>query len=395
MNTSLYLSLLILILISCARSSNNNIDEDSIAKIDLFSEPESELTLLSDVSTGIEYIALETKEESMLASIEKIKSCNNKIYIKTGNEEILSFDNAGKFLFKLDKTGRGPEEYLSIYDFDVSSDDKTLLILSNGKILVYDISDRGVYYAKSISLKTPHPSKIDMIAGTTSILMSVTPMTGNEPALSIVINTDGDTLLYKPNCYLSENKNKYNWAMVNECLHYDYEKSICFKEEFSDTVFSFNKELNVFKPRLIFDSHGKGFSPRVRYDSEYAKIHGTELYWVYSILETQRYVIYNYEHNKIRNKTIYDKSERKKYKIALKDAFIDDINGGPNVNPNFCSEGKVFYAIEALTLKNYIKTGDFLSKQVKNSREKEELKKLAESLEESDNPVLIELTLKK
>ena len=81
--------------------------------------------------------------------------------------------------------------------------------------------------------------------------------------------------------------------MINESLQYKFENNACFKEEFSDKVFFVNRETYEFQPRLIFDSHGKGFLPRVRYDTEYAKSNKCpDLYWVYLIIETSHNYLY-------------------------------------------------------------------------------------------------------
>ena len=69
--------------------------------------------------------------------------------------------NAIKFLFKLDKQGRGPEEYTYISDFDVSSDNKILTILTSGeKFLVYSITENGFAFRRSVSL----PSRSSLMA---------------------------------------------------------------------------------------------------------------------------------------------------------------------------------------------------------------------------------------
>ena len=55
----------------------------------------------------------------------------------------------GKFLFKIEKRGRGPEEYTYIVDFDVSSDNKILIILSRNKL--FDIRNfRNRFYFSEI-----------------------------------------------------------------------------------------------------------------------------------------------------------------------------------------------------------------------------------------------------
>lgn len=399
MRTNL-LIILMIVFCSCGRKGTNEAtNAGSVKVIDLLTEPKSEITRVSDIATDIDYVPLQTTENSLVDSITKIVTCDNKVYIRNGSDDIVCFNREGNFLFKLNKPGRGPGEYTYITDFDISSDNKILIVLSNGKILVFNNTGTEFIFKNSISLNplvptNSYPSKISMIQGTTIILLSVDPNKGSEKFLSILINTDGDTLYFKPNSYRFEKVDKTTRRMSNESLHYDFENKVCFKEEFSDTVFFVNRETNELQPRLIFDSHGKGFPPRVRYDSEYGKKYGNELYWVYLIAETSRYIIYTYEHNRTRNKIVYDKTADKKFKIALKDALEDDINGGPVIDPDFCCESKVYSSVNALTLKKYVAGERFNKTKVSDPERKIELKKLADSLNETDNPVLIIVTPK-
>ena len=123
--------LLIIIFCSCGgESTYKTANTDSVLVIDLLSEPESKVTKLSEFAEDVEYIPLQTTDSSLIGGVvNKIVTTDNSIYI-LNNNVILCFDIDGKFLFKLDKQGRGPEEYMYISDFDVSSDNKILTILS-------------------------------------------------------------------------------------------------------------------------------------------------------------------------------------------------------------------------------------------------------------------------
>jgi hypothetical protein len=404
------LIIFVIVFCSCGRkSTNETVTADSVLKIDLFSEPVSEITRVSDIATELTYIPLQTTENSLVKSITKILTSDNKIYIRNGNSDILCFDRKGKFLYKFNKTGRGPGEYNFIGDFDISSDNKILIVISDGNLLIYNITGEEFIFNKSINLmhlfqsnSQPYPSKISIIPGTANILLSIDPFTGSEQFLSILINIDGDSLYFKPNHYMY-GKTDVIRQMINESLQYNFENKVCFKEEFSDTVFFVNKETNKFQPRLIFDSHGKGFLPRIRYDKEYARSHAAENFWVYLIIETPRYIIYTYEHNKIQYKILYDKSADKNFKlkewdyfnhVASKKALKDDINGGPDFDLDFCSENLVYSSVDALTLKTYVASDAFKNALVKDPKKKNELKKLADSLNETDNHVLIVVTPK-
>jgi len=400
MRTKLLIFLMI-IFCSCGRKSTKEaINAGSVRVIDLISEPESEFTRVSDIATDLVYIPLQTTNNSLIRFINKIETLDNKIFIKSSSE-ILCFDNKGNFLYKLSKSGRGPEEYMDIFDFDISSDNKTLVTLSyiDKKISVFNNNSTEYIFNKSINLNPlvssiSKVSKISLIPETTNILLSVDPNTGSERALSILISTDGDSVNFKSNCYMIEKEYKPNSYMVNMSLHYKYENKVCFKEFFSDTVFFVNRKTNEFQPGLIFDSHGMGVSTRIRYDREYARSHAAEYYWVNYIIETPGYIIYTYEHNRGFHRMIYDKSLNKKYKIAFEDALTDDINGGPVFDLDFYSENVIYSYVDALTLKTYVASEEFTKAKVSDPKKKEALKKLADSLKETDNPVLIVVTPK-
>ncbi len=374
----------------------NNIE--SIIELDLQSEAETKLTKLSEFAKNIEYIKLQTIEGSLTgASLEKIVCRNGRIYIQT-TEKILCFNRDGTFLNKLESKGKGPEEYPGIEDFDVSSDNKFLLILSglNHKLLIYGISQTGFKFQRSVNLKEPAPYRFGLVPGSQNVFLAVPPWRGNEQTLSLLINTAGDTIHFKTNCYKYELVRKMNYRSGNETLVYSIGDMVCFKELFSDTVFCVNAEDNHFKPRLIFNTHGTLTTPEVRGGSEPA---GNRLTYIANIFETQRYIFYYYfSSGPTRNRILFDKKTNTGYRLNIESELTDDINGGPDYNieflNNYCSSDKLFSFVEAIDMKKYIASSDFKNAKISDPNKKDELKKLADSLNETDNPVLIIVTPK-
>lgn len=128
-------TLLMIFLFSCGRENSREKDNTGfVMEIDLLSEPESGITKLSEIAENVEYMPLQTTDSSLLGDVVlKIVNIDNRIYILNSVEdedEILCFNTDGKFSYKINKTGRGPEEYLSITDFDISYDNTLLTILS-------------------------------------------------------------------------------------------------------------------------------------------------------------------------------------------------------------------------------------------------------------------------
>jgi hypothetical protein len=410
---SKFLIIIMIVFSSCGRhdSTKKNIT-NSLLVVDLLSKPESVISRISEIASDVEYIPIQTTSSSLLKSITKIVTVSGRIYIRNNYDEILCFDSEGKFLYSLNKNGRGPGEFAFISDFDVSDDGKTIVVLSGGILLKFTDSGTGFVFDNSINLN--HSSKYDiasprtisLIPGTSNMLISNDPSTGKEKTLSVLINNIGDTLHFKPNCYMYDKTNKH-FQMTNESLQYDFENDVYFKEEFSDTVFSVNKGSNMFYPKLILDSHGKGSSPGLRYNQEYSASIGGGYYWVYNIMESKRYIIYWLEHGMTRVKLLYDKSAGKKYSLKSNDpvgsdahvfnptcSLTDDINSGPPLDPVFVNGNVIYAIVEAMNLKKYVESLEYKNRPAINAAKKEELRKLSESLKETDNPVLVRITPK-
>lgn len=414
MRTKLLIFVMI-VLCSCGRKASNEIrDTDSVIKIDLLSESESAFKALSDFAENIDYIPLQTTDRSLIGSfILKLLNIGNRIYIQnSGLEgEILCFDVNGKFLFKINNRGRGPEEYDFVTDFDISSDNKILTILSGStrKLVTYEISDTGFTFLRSITLKEPAPWRVSMIPKTDQALINIPSWIGTEPTLSLLINAVGDTINLKPNCYIF-NRDQSNQLRARstegKLLTYSIGDLVCFKEDCSDTVFCVDAMNKSFRPHIIFDTHGTSFTPEMKSGSEKMKNNSTT--YIPKIFETSRYLFYMYYTVNIEQRVVnpygflVDKKTGAKHefdvgedrKIKLKDDFC----GGPDFNidylENRCSNDRLFSFVEAITLKKYIDSEDFKNANVRDPKKKSELKSLADSLDETDNPVLIVVTIK-
>lgn len=391
MRTNLII-LLVIIFCSCGRKSNNETSNDgSIIEINLLSKPGPSLKKLSELAANVDYIPFQTIESSLISSIvRKVVFKDKRIYILSG-EEIMCFNMDGKFLFKIGNKGRGPEEYTYLIDFDISYDNKFLTILSRNKLLVYIISETGFTFQRSITLKDPAPYLVNLVPETNNVFLSIAPWTGTEPSLSLLINTKGGIIHTKPNCYKYKLARERNYQALNEMIAYSIKDMVCFKEEFSDTVFCVDAKDNSFKPRMILNSYGTLTTPGIRGGLE--SIRNNSIY-IANIFETSRYVFYLYfSSDQTQNRYLFDKTTKTKYKLDTESELKDDLSGGPNFNIEFmrkyCSGGKLFLLIEAMNFKKYVAGEDFKKAHVREPKKKDELKKLADSLKETDNPILI------
>lgn len=65
-------------------------------------------------------VPLETNDECLLGELEKIYESDGRLYILDKRKAaVFVFDKSGKYLYKIERRGNGPEEYVEVSDFDV------------------------------------------------------------------------------------------------------------------------------------------------------------------------------------------------------------------------------------------------------------------------------------
>jgi len=86
---------------------------------------------------------LETSDESLVADVRKIRIHNDMVYILNGrqNANILCFDKSGKFIRTIGQRGRGPKEYIELWNFEIDPVRDELLLLDDQghKILIFGL----------------------------------------------------------------------------------------------------------------------------------------------------------------------------------------------------------------------------------------------------------------
>lgn len=93
-----------------------------------------------DIFSKAEIVPLETNDSSLIVNTDKIIYSNDTIYLLDKKQsQLFVFDDSGKFLWKLDKLGRGPGEYLNIEDFVINPRNRNLEIISaTGQYIIYN-----------------------------------------------------------------------------------------------------------------------------------------------------------------------------------------------------------------------------------------------------------------
>lgn len=383
------LLILFVLLICCKRSEVQN-----LRKIEIFSSTSVYATNLSQIASDVEYIPLQSSENCLFNYISDLKTDNDRIYINSNKpNEIFCFSKSGHFLDKLDRLGRGPEEYTSILDFDFSQNTNLLSVLTVKKILLFRYTDNGFVYSKSINLKTPI-SYVDFIPGQNKMLLTKSSAYENEPYRNVIIDFSGDTLAIRPNKYIYSKSGNGTIIFKNDNLSFTYNNNLCFKEMFNDTIYSVD-QLNNIQPYLVLDSDNRLPSVELRSDAMNFYKYGTEYVMFSNIMEVSRYLIYRFSYKKSSYLYFYDKISNNNIGVNAKSFFKDDISGGVNFEPKFSSNGKLYSWIDVLSFNKYISSDDFKNNIVLKPEKKRALQELSDSLNITDNPILIVLDPKK
>jgi hypothetical protein len=122
---------------------------------------------------GFQFVSLETTKESLIGRINRLYLFNRRIYIlDRESKSIVVFGEQGKFLFRINRNGRGPGEYVGLMDFAIDGNNKRLILEADrpSKLLYFDLDgnflneNETANYFRNISIKDNQLIRINMDA---------------------------------------------------------------------------------------------------------------------------------------------------------------------------------------------------------------------------------------
>ena len=83
------------------------------------------------------FIRLETSEQCLIKFINKVVFTSDYIFVldRQGNNKVLVFNKKGGFLHTIGSVGRGPNEYVLLYDFCVDTASRQVYLLCERKVV--------------------------------------------------------------------------------------------------------------------------------------------------------------------------------------------------------------------------------------------------------------------
>jgi hypothetical protein len=330
---------------------------------------------LSDIAYSFELISLETNEANLLTGRPLKIIHNHGQFFIDSKSIIYRFSEEGKFLNSIGSVGRGPEEYTSMLDYDVSEDGKLTIILSPRKVMIYnDIGEMITSFEVESGTQ-----KVATYENTIITYKDNFTKTGNFSFCFYEIS--GKQIKCQPSLYHTpEVVNTGTWFQ-NSVLFYKSRGKLFAKELHSDTIFAISgTELN---PHIILSSGSHRYTPEARASG----LSNPNLIIVYEVREIDNYLKVGYSfmgkgillyHNTLTSEnTVINESN----------GIMDDKISGGNIYTLFNSnyESSFFYMISAIKYLKY--------KQLAPETDDDIVDK-TRNVEETSNPVIVKFRLK-
>lgn len=347
---------------------------------------------LSSIGKEISYIPLETNPVCLIERINKISISDSFIFVSDGTK-LIQFTRNGNFVRQIGSNGRGPGEYTYIWDFCVNKEARLIYTLNAGSrgVLVFNFNGN---FIKSFLLPTQQ-TQIIMI-DTNSLMFHVPNMIirSDDTTYSWLI-TDEDGRILSRHINHLKRVNFPGFTVPMAPALYKFNRSVHFMEYGIDSLFYFNKE--KIEPYATFNLGQLKMDPDPLLKSEEDEEKYSRNIWIYSVIEDLNNLYINLNWGISISPVSYVFNKQTSEATFLEDkGFLNDLDFGITFWPReILNDSILIDYIDAFQLKAHTASEVFKNSIPKYNKKKKELEKLANSLKETDNPVLMIVRLKK
>lgn len=363
---------------------------------------------LSDIIDDIHYTPLDNTFP--IGKSLRLRIIGGDIYLSI-IEGVVQFDHNGKFVQKFGRQGRGPGEYTHGWEFTVDELTRNVFIPDYGKIKVY--SPSGIFLRDIPTEKYGDGNNYYIEVFNSLILIADYNRLGDSENNWVFIDTLGNLVSKKknfvPKFQAGVEVNGFHSYLEGSGNIYRFGKRLFYYNYFNDTIFAIAPDLNYQGVYL--------FAGDNRLPKEYVKVSSSQLdkflyktFIPYSIFETDQFLVILYEYqnkstvafiDKKTNKTFEASSSEieprsfKKAKLLIKNDFDGGMQFANDFKPySINGEGYIAAFINPIDLKRYVSSSEFKNIVPKYPEKKEAFRKMAEGVNETDNPILVTAHLK-
>lgn len=417
----LILILFLIIHLGCTSESNPASDSELPLTIKIPRINANMLLLYSDIFESVKLISLESGENCLIGNIRDIKCSDNRFFIKEYDDSkvILEFDNEGKFVTQIGGIGQGPGEYVSVSDIALDPWQNQIIISnpSRKNLQYYDFNGN---YIKDV--------KVDLYFRSFTLC--------DKDNYFINVDDRGNSRLdvHAGKLLLINNMGEVLFSAFSERLEYTYShlsslnvstKKVLYHPAYSTSIYEIEDQTVTEKYSFDFGQHAipdayLSSMPEQELDRALRK---TEYARISSMLETKSHLLFMLIFKGMVYQCYYSK---KSQKVMMGNVLINDLYGlaggmfplstqGNKLITSLSPAQMLFYsenlgnsrpsssAIQEIYndmfKKNPRLSAKDLSKYIaeikrgKFNMTNEEFS-FIQSIDENDNPIIMELTLK-
>ena len=382
------IGIVIFIVAGCTNVSIKNRNKD-IFIFDLKDLDKTSIVKLLDLDViDIEYIPLQKDENALLGEFYELKADSHFFYINTDGK-IYKYSSTGNYITQIGKKGKGPGEYNFCTDFAVDYNQNVyILSMHEDKIFIYSPDGN---FVKTI----PCPKNSTKLhCFERDILCFSENSYGLVENSFDLINYNGEIIKSFPNKFKCD-AGRSHGLFLNECAFFESEGKLYIKEISSDTIFVY-ENMNFF-PEFIFSQGERSIPPEERNWNSFDDFMKTASKYVsiWKLFQFGDFIYYEFRFKGKGYIFIGSKKNNQQLLANQNNGLINDLDGGPNIWLKTTKDDNTAISwINAFELKAHVASEAFKNSTPKYPEKKKELEKLANSLKENDNPVLMLVRLK-
>lgn len=334
------------------------------------------------------YVPLETKQESLIGTIDKIVSDASLLFVLDKQNGFVSrFSENGKFLGRVGNKGQERGKYMKVQDMALNTKDKTITLLDpeNAKLLIYDYEGR---FVKEFPLYY-YLSKIEYIGDK---MVEHTSMANNSHFLPVdknqlIISEENQIPVFTGFPYASQLRESFHWSSRKPLNAVAGE--VFYHELLSDTIWEVRKD--VCRARYHLSYPDRAAQQRKRFintDAEYSDYLKTEIHFGGDYSFTNTCISFLIGNKQMLTPLFYDRQSKE---VLYGNAFSKPRNNLFEAMRcdvfNFSDGDSFIKVIQPFDILRLLK----LNKRIVLSRQEQEL---VNTIKEEDNPILLKVKLK-
>lgn len=370
--------LLIFTLIICTQSCVHN---DPDVFVDLNKNDSISIFELID---SVSVVKLETNKESLIRKGRAYFHKNRFYFFDSSQQTLFCFNNNGKFLFKINKRGRGPDEYAYAETFAIDPfNDYLMFLVPWGSLICYDLN--GCFVSK-----TKLPAGINAYSDVNAVSKDQLVFFTWMNKYSVYYYSKPDSLIkgclpttelhsrvfppFSQSYYYKDSVYFFNAGINNELINLsDSNQRVYYKWNYGDNNYNESQIDNL----LSFVEKSRKERKSIDYRKETVGKNGYPQFYTYVHYETDRFriqfIIYKTWDNKLN--IFFDKESGKPY-------IFKETTEGICFDKSYFFNNKYCFSIQELT------------PQIKSIISKDQLGSIESYKPDSDNPLLIVFHLK-